>query len=186
LQEIIFFFEKGGILFYPLSLLGLVIFYFGFYQIYFCLKCNFKAPNKKPDCNFIWAHKAYIMSESGTGFKGATLIESLEICLNKVEEQMGRKLSTMRFCGQVSTLMGFLGTVAGMVKTFQAVALKGAATPALLAGGICEALFTTIFGLVLAIIAAGFAHIIETITRRRIRKLEAEILQKLEIQKSEA
>jgi biopolymer transport protein ExbB len=186
LQEISFFFEKGGLLFYPLTMLGLLIFYLGFYQVYFCLKCDFKARHKKPDCNFIWAHKAFVMSENGSGFKGATLIESLEICFAKVEEQMGRKVSTMRFCGQISTLMGFLGTVTGMVKTFQAVAQKGAATPALLAGGIYEALFTTIYGLILAIIAVGFAHLIESITRHRIRNLEAEILRKLEIQDTES
>lgn len=182
MQEIYFFFEKGGILFYPLTLLGLLIFSLGFYQIYFCLKCDFKAPRKRKDCSFIWANKAFVMSETGNGFKGATLLESLEICFAKVEEQMSRKISTMRFCGQISTLMGFLGTVTGMVKTFQAVSEKGVATPALLAGGIYEALFTTIYGLILAIIAAGFAHLIESITRHRIRKLEAEVLHKLEIE----
>ena len=185
MQEISFFFEKGGILFYPLTFLGLLIFTLGFYQIYFCFKCDFKSKRKNPKCNFIWANKAFIMSETGMGFKGATLIDSLEICFAKVEEQMSRKISTMRFCGQVSTLMGFLGTVTGMVKTFQAVADRGVATPALLAGGIYEALFTTIYGLILAIIAAGFAHLIESITRYRIRNLEAEILHKLEIEVSD-
>jgi biopolymer transport protein ExbB len=125
------------------------------------------------------------MSENGVGFKGATLIESLEICFSKVEEQLGRKVSTMRFCGQISTLMGFLGTVTGMVKTFQVVAQKSIATPSLLAGGIYEALFTTVYGLVLAIIATGFAHLIEAITRHRIRTLEADILKKLEIESAE-
>jgi biopolymer transport protein ExbB len=185
LNDLTFFFEKGGILFYPLTILGLIIFYLGFYQVYFCLKCNFKKKHIKPDCNFIWAHKAFLMSENKKGFKGATLIESLEICFVKVEEQMIRKVSTMRFCGQISTHMGFLGTVTGMVKTFQAVAEKGTATPSLLAGGIYEALFTTIYGLVLAIIAAGFAHLIEAISRHRIRNLEAEILKKLEIESIE-
>ncbi len=181
MQELEFFFSRGGFLFYPLTFLGLMIFSLGIYQIYFCFKCDFKASNKKPDCSFIWASRAFHMSQTGNGFKGATLIESLEICFAKVEEQMSRKISTMRFCGQISTLMGFLGTVTGMVKTFQAVAEKGVATPALLAGGIYEALFTTIYGLVLAIIATGFAHVIESITRFRIRKLENEILHKLEI-----
>ncbi len=166
---------------YPLALLGLVIFTLGIYQLFYIVKCKLKITNNKNSrCAFYWARKAYQMSENGVGFKEATLIESLEICLSKVEEQMNRKVSTMRFCGQISTLMGFLGTVTGMVKTFQSVAEKGIATPALLAGGIYEALFTTIFGLVIAIIAAGFAHLIESITRYRIRNLETEILKNLE------
>jgi biopolymer transport protein ExbB/TolQ len=179
-----FFFKGGGPLMYPLSLLGLVIFTLGIYQLFYIVKCKLKIKSSgNSKCAFYWARRAYQMSESGIGFRDSTLMESLEICLLKVEEQMNRKVSTMRFCGQISTLMGFLGTVTGMVKTFQSVSESGVATPALLAGGIYEALFTTIFGLILAIIAAGFAHLIESITRFRIRNLESEILTNLEVKK---
>lgn len=51
----------------------------------------------------------------------------------------------------VSPLLGLLGTVTGMVITFQAITLFGSGDPKLMAGGISQALVTTILGLVVAI-----------------------------------
>lgn len=51
----------------------------------------------------------------------------------------------------VAPLMGLLGTVTGMIKTFQAITLFGAGDPRMMAGGISEALVTTMQGLVTAI-----------------------------------
>jgi biopolymer transport protein ExbB len=51
----------------------------------------------------------------------------------------------------VAPLMGLLGTVTGMIKTFQVITLYGAGDPKLMAGGISQALVTTVLGLVVAI-----------------------------------
>jgi len=51
----------------------------------------------------------------------------------------------------VAPLMGLLGTVTGMIKTFQSITLFGAGDPRMMAGGISEALVTTMLGLVTAI-----------------------------------
>ncbi len=48
-------------------------------------------------------------------------------------------------------LLGLLGTVSGMIKTFNAISVSGAGSPASLAGGIAEALITTATGLLVAI-----------------------------------
>ena len=47
--------------------------------------------------------------------------------------------------------MGLLGTVTGMIKTFQAITLYGTGDPKLMAGGISQALVTTVLGLSVAI-----------------------------------
>ncbi|MGI9294377.1 MAG: MotA/TolQ/ExbB proton channel family protein, partial [Pseudomonadales bacterium] len=47
--------------------------------------------------------------------------------------------------------MGLLGTVTGMIITFQAITLFGAGDPKLMAGGISQALVTTVLGLTVAI-----------------------------------
>jgi biopolymer transport protein ExbB len=47
--------------------------------------------------------------------------------------------------------MGLLGTVTGMIVTFQAITLFGAGDPRLMAGGISQALMTTVLGLCVAI-----------------------------------
>jgi biopolymer transport protein ExbB len=68
-----------------------------------------------------------------------------------------RKLEYLSFIGAVSPVMGLLGTVTGMIKSFNVIALtEGAAKPSLLAGGISEALVTTCLGLVVAIPAMFF------------------------------
>jgi len=51
----------------------------------------------------------------------------------------------------VAPLMGLLGTVTGMIKTFQVITLYGAGDPKMMAGGISQALMTTVLGLVVAI-----------------------------------
>lgn len=91
----------------------------------------------------------------------------------------------MRFLAQVSTLMGFLGTVTGMVKVFNTVARLGMVTPGDLAGGIHEALFTTVYGLILALVAWGFTYLIETLSRRHLRQLEVLVFSELENSASE-
>lgn len=54
----------------------------------------------------------------------------------------------------IAPMVGFLGTVTGMIAAFQQVqALEGAASPAALASGIWEALVTTAFGLAVGIVA---------------------------------
>lgn len=74
-------------------------------------------------------------------------------------EEAGRKetLELLRYAeglgtiSNVSTLLGLLGTIAGMIKIFQVIADKPIVNPPELAGGISEALYTTAFGLLVAI-----------------------------------
>ncbi|VAV90589.1 MotA/TolQ/ExbB proton channel family protein, partial [hydrothermal vent metagenome] len=60
-------------------------------------------------------------------------------------------LSLIKVLAAVSPLMGLLGTVIGMIQTFQAITLFGAGDPQLMADGISFALVTTVLGLLSAI-----------------------------------
>jgi biopolymer transport protein ExbB len=51
----------------------------------------------------------------------------------------------------LAPLLGFLGTVSGMINAFQAIKVAGDVEPTAVAGGIAEALITTVAGLVIAI-----------------------------------
>lgn len=66
-----------------------------------------------------------------------------------------RNLNVLATIAHVSPLLGLLGTVTGMVRCFQTIQIKATSThpisPGDLAGGIWEALLTTVFGLVVAI-----------------------------------
>lgn len=57
----------------------------------------------------------------------------------------------LKIIAAVAPLMGLLGTVTGMILTFQAITLFGAGDPRLMAGGISQALITTVLGLTVAI-----------------------------------
>jgi len=64
---------------------------------------------------------------------------------------INRHLPLLKIIAAVAPLMGLLGTVTGMIITFQAITLFGAGDPRLMAGGISQALITTVLGLSVAI-----------------------------------
>lgn len=72
---------------------------------------------------------------------------------------MGRlenKLSWVTLGIALAPMLGFLGTVVGMVQAFDAIEIAGDISPSLVAGGIKVALLTTIFGLIVAMILQVF------------------------------
>jgi biopolymer transport protein ExbB len=62
-----------------------------------------------------------------------------------------RGLSALRILAMIAPLLGLLGTVTGLIATFQAITLFGTGDPKLMAGGISQALVTTVLGLIVAI-----------------------------------
>lgn len=82
-------------------------------------------------------------------------VEALELHLTEAilgeVPRLGRFLSIIKIISVVAPLMGLLGTVTGMIVTFQQITLFGTGDPKLMAGGISTALVTTVLGLVVAI-----------------------------------
>lgn len=71
-------------------------------------------------------------------------------------------LRTLEVVANLSPLLGLLGTVIGMINAFSRLEEAGSRVdPAILAGGIWEALLTTAFGLIVAIPALGALHFLE-------------------------
>ena len=68
----------------------------------------------------------------------------------KIIPQFERWLIPLNTVGSISPLLGLLGTVIGMIKSFMVIA-KGDVASVSLAAGISEALYTTAFGLIVAI-----------------------------------
>ncbi|MGA1372106.1 MAG: MotA/TolQ/ExbB proton channel family protein [Pseudomonadales bacterium] len=79
------------------------------------------------------------------------IARKLEQTVMKDVTEVRRGLSTIKVLAAVAPLMGLLGTVTGMIGTFQAITLFGVGDPKLMAGGISQALVTTVLGLVAAI-----------------------------------
>lgn len=77
--------------------------------------------------------------------------ESIEDTGRHVVHDLERYLNSLGTIAAITPLLGLLGTVIGMVKVFAAITSHGVGNPAVLAGGISEALITTAAGLSVAI-----------------------------------
>jgi len=81
--------------------------------------------------------------------------ESLELKLNeaviKERPAIEAGLNLLKIIAMVAPLLGLLGTVTGMIVTFQQITIFGAGDPKAMAGGISQALVTTVLGLCVAI-----------------------------------
>jgi biopolymer transport protein ExbB len=97
------------------------------------------------------------LTQANHGF--AAVIRSLEQSADALITARMRPIELLYMFGQISPMMGLLGTVYGIIFAFRVfVSMGGKASPALLAGGIGTALVATFWGLVVAIPAlAGYS-----------------------------
>ncbi len=79
------------------------------------------------------------------------LKEAVEDAGRHAVHGLERYLNTLGTIAAISPLLGLLGTVSGMIRSFTAITTEGVGNPAVLAGGISEALITTAAGLTVAI-----------------------------------
>lgn len=102
-------------------------------------------------------------------------------CANSLESG----LNFLTALGSLSPLTGFLGTVSGMISAFKSIAEATEVNAQIVANGIYEALITTVFGLIIAIIAmiahSIFSHMADKFvaeTEKHCSQLIAEIAER--------
>lgn len=100
------------------------------------------------------------VAEDNPNSDGESLELKLEEAVLKERPSIESGLSMIKIVSMVAPLMGLLGTVVGMIQTFQAITDFGAGDPKLMAGGISGALVTTVLGLVVAIPTVFFHTIL--------------------------
>ncbi len=114
--------------------------------------------------------------------------EALELKLGEAVlrelPRVNRGLGFLKIVAAVAPLMGLLGTVTGMIITFQAITLFGAGDPKLMAGGISQALVTTVLGLTVAIPTLLMHQLVQTRAKRISELLEQESVALVAIQAS--
>ncbi|MCF7858348.1 MAG: MotA/TolQ/ExbB proton channel family protein [Candidatus Cloacimonetes bacterium] len=102
--------------------------------------------------------------------------EVIEVAVNKEIHQLEKGLGTLATFAAVAPLIGFLGTVTGMVKVFMRLGETGGGVDiSLLANGIWEALITTIGGLTVGIITILFYNYLIGKVEDLARELEENI-----------
>lgn len=103
-------------------------------------------------------------------------LETVELQLDeailKETPKLERLQGTIKLLAAVAPLMGLLGTVTGMIETFQAITLFGTGDPKLMASGISQALVTTVLGLVVAIPLLFLHSLVATRGRTLIQILD--------------
>ncbi|MFO8014398.1 MAG: MotA/TolQ/ExbB proton channel family protein [Phycisphaerae bacterium] len=110
---------------------------------------------------------------------------AMESALLAEVPHLERSLSLLGALAGVAPLLGLLGTVSGMIATFDTISSVGTGNPRLLSGGISEALITTQLGLMVAI-PLLLAHAgLERWVQRREAMLEHQAIQVFGVQRSE-
>lgn len=169
------YFQKGGPVMYFILLLSIYALSIIIERLYFFYRASFNyrafiADIKKMIMNKEIEHALMLLKRT-PGPLGAIMSQTLNLVSDGTRDLRGRineigayevqksegKLKHLAVIGNITPLLGLLGTVTGMMTAFSTIALKGANNPTVVAGGISEALITTAYGLIVAI-PAVFAY----------------------------
>jgi biopolymer transport protein ExbB len=99
--------------------------------------------------------------------------EAIENAGRQEISKLEKGLSVLATIAGIAPLLGFLGTVTGMIQAFMRIEdLAGSANPSDLAGGIWEALITTAFGLIVGIPALAFYNYFLSAVKKIVGNME--------------
>ena len=191
-------FQKGGFFIWPIVGVGLFALYLIIERcVYFhSIRVNAEDQEKVQACLAVghFDQAASLVAEAKTPDQRiiANGIESidgmieereavLEGSLLAEESDIGRSRSMLAVLAAVAPLLGLLGTVTGMIATFQSIALYGTSNPSLMSNGISEALITTQLGLVVAVPILLAHAIIQRIADKHRMRLEQTAVQLLSL-----
>jgi len=155
-------FKKGGPLMYPIllcSILALAIF----------LERLFVLMNKREIYSNFRNYLATLIQETQSNFRD--IKELFEIAMDLEIRRLSKGINVLSLIARVSTLLGLLGTVLGMVDVFRKIAEGRLGDPSALAGGIWVALLTTVFGLSVAIPVTFMHGLLLSIISKREEEL---------------
>lgn len=114
------------------------------------------------------------------------LRERVEDVGRHVVHELERFLSTLGTIAAISPLLGLLGTVTGMIKVFEVIAVQGNSNFSLLSTGIAEALVTTAAGLTVAIPSLLFYRYFQRRIDELVVDMEQETLELIDLLDIEA
>ncbi|HIE06711.1 MAG TPA: hypothetical protein EYP64_01550 [Desulfarculaceae bacterium] len=161
--------RSGGVLVWPILLVGLVALIFSLERFLFLSRV--KSNTDKVMGKIVelvregkFSHSLDLLeNKKGTVFRvlaaGLAARKSTRDVLESVLEEailkelprLEKYLPTLQVLAAIAPLLGLLGTVTGMINTFQVITVYGAGDPRMMSGGISEALITTKLGLTVAI-----------------------------------
>ncbi|MFN0157549.1 MAG: MotA/TolQ/ExbB proton channel family protein [Bacteroidota bacterium] len=184
-------FFKGGVIMYPILLCSVVVVFIAIEKFFvlrraqldvgqFIMKVRnifqrgdigavltFCSQKDAPIANII--RKGILKHDQGD----LRVREAVEDAGKQEVYHLEKRLSLLASISGIAPMLGFLGTVTGMVAAFQTIeGLGGNASPGDLAGGIWEALVTTVFGLIVGIVAYVLYNYFVTRVARFVHEME--------------
>ena len=112
-----------------------------------------------------------LAAAQNSGKSKTDMHEAIETAGKAEAKGLEKYIDTLLAISSISTLIGLLGTISGMIKVFAVISEKDIVDPPSLAGGISEALYTTALGLTIAIPA----YIAYKYTDGKFRELISEL-----------
>jgi biopolymer transport protein ExbB len=146
--------DQGGSVGWVIVYVGIFGILLGFWRmlVLFAMSAKVKAQLKSDKANTNNPlGRVLKVAEENRNVDPETLELKLEEAVLKERPSIESGLAIMKIIAAVGPLLGLLGTVTGMITTFQAITIFGAGDPKNMAGGISAALVTTVQGLVVAI-----------------------------------
>jgi biopolymer transport protein ExbB len=105
--------------------------------------------------------------------EGIEMVDKAIVSVGSVENgKLERNVSWISLFIALAPMLGFMGTVIGMIGAFDAIEAAGDISPSLVAGGIKVALLTTVFGLIVAMISQVFYNLIIAMMDNIVNKME--------------
>ncbi len=107
--------------------------------------------------------------------------KSMDLTASVEMSSLENNMTWISLCIATAPMLGFLGTVVGMIAAFKEIKLQDDISPAVVAGGIEVALLTTAFGLIVAVILQILQNIVLYIIDNQIVTMQKSSAQALEI-----
>tara|TARA_R110002072_G_scaffold122511_3_gene257162 strand:+ start:34480 stop:35826 length:1347 start_codon:yes stop_codon:yes gene_type:complete len=145
--------EQGGLVGYVIIFIGLIGILISLERLILLVTTSRKVKkqlkSKKPGDNPLG--RIMQVYEKNPDIDTETLGLKLDEAILKEMPKIQRGLGALALLAAVSPLLGLLGTVTGIIETFQSITLYGTGDPRVMSGGISQALVTTVMGLLVAI-----------------------------------
>lgn len=146
--------QQGGAIGYIILVLGAFGLIYGLYRLFLLTQINAKVTeqitsDKVAEDNPLG--RIIAAAEQNQAQNTETLELVLDEAITREVPVLEKGLSMIKLLAAVAPLLGLLGTVTGMIATFQSISLFGTGDPKLMASGISQALVTTMLGLCAAV-----------------------------------
>jgi len=166
--------HQGGIIGYIILSLGLLAMIYSLYKYIYLMTIENKMMKQMKSSEIDIGNplgRILAAFEKNKNKNIETIESKMDTAILKELPEIQSGLPMIKLVAAVAPLLGLLGTVTGMIETFQTITLFGTGDPKLMAGGISQALMTTVLGLVVAIPILFIYNVVQSKSKKIIEIL---------------